>query len=179
VEEVQLLEKARRKDADAERGLYERHVDRVYYLAYRMTGDETMAQDITQDTFIKAFDKLDSFRGDSKFSTWLHRIATTVTLNALRKVKKFRLEGPMELADNVGAGTVHAEPDLTEKLYRAIDSLPERYRTVVVMHDVEGYKHQEIAGALGIEVGTSKAQLSRARAQLREMLSDFAGEWAL
>lgn len=179
VDERELIARARDGDAAAERALYDAHVDRVYRLAYRLAGDDDLARDFTQEAFIRAFSRLDSFRGDSAFGTWLHRIATTVALNGLRKVKRFRRrETELEDAADQATRGRSAEPDLKTRLRQAIDGLPLGYRTVFVMHDVEGYTHEEIAGALGVEPGTSKAQLSRARAKLREALADFAGEWA-
>lgn len=158
--------------------MYDAHVDRVYRLAFRLAGDDDLARDFTQETFIRAFERIGTFRGESRLSTWLHAIATTVSLNGLRKVKRFRTrETALEAADGVAGGVRSAEPDLKTRLRRAIDALPDKYRTVVVMHDMEGYTHEEIAAALDMEVGTSKAQLSRARAKLRESLADFAGEW--
>ena len=178
MDERLLIARVRAGDGAAERTLYDAHVDRVYRLAFRLAGDDTLAQDFTQETFIRAFDKLDSFRGDAAFSTWLHTITTTVVLNGLRKVKRFRQrETDIDAAHSVGATSREAEPDLKSRLTKAIDALPEGYRTVFVMHDVEGYTHEEIGAALGVETGTSKAQLSRARAKLRVALADFAGEW--
>jgi RNA polymerase sigma-70 factor (ECF subfamily) len=178
VDERQLIARVRAGDGAAERALYDAHVDRVYRLAYRLAGDDALAQDFTQETFIRAFDKLDSFRGDSALSTWLHTITTTVVLNGLRKVKRFRQrETDIDDAHSVGVTSREAEPDLKLRLKKAIDALPEGYRTVFVMHDVEGFTHEEIGAALGVETGTSKAQLSRARAKLRVALADFAGEW--
>jgi len=144
-----------------------------------MAGDETLARDFTQDTFVRAFDKLADFRGDSSLATWLHSIATSVILNGLKKVKRIhgREIGGDELPE-VTITTRESEPDLKLRLRKAIDGLPDGYRTVFVMHDVEGYTHEEIASALGIQSGTSKAQLFRARAKLRTELADFAGEWA-
>jgi RNA polymerase sigma-70 factor (ECF subfamily) len=179
VDETQLIARVRAGDSAAERALYDAHVDRVYRLAFRLAGDDELARDFTQETFIRAFDKLEGFRGEAAFSTWLHRIATTVALNGLRKVKRFRQrEAELDEAVQVAGHNRAAEPDLKVRLRRAIDGLPVGYRTVFVMHDVEGYTHEEIAGALGVETGTSKAQLSRARAKLREALADFAGDWA-
>ncbi len=178
MDEHELIGRVRAGDGAAERALYDAHVDRVFRLAYRFTGDDELARDCTQDTFIRAFERLASFRGDAKFSTWLHAIATSVALNALRKVKRFRQrETDLDTATGLPAAGREAEPDLKRRLARAIDDLPPGYRTVFVMHDVEGYTHEEIGAALGIEAGTSKAQLSRARAKLREALADFAGEW--
>ena len=141
-------------------------------------GEDELARDFTQETFIRAFEKLEAFAANRRSATWIHSIAMSVSLNGLRKVKRFRTrEAPMDEALTVGAVTRRAEPDLKERLKQAIDTLPERYRTVFVMHDVEGYTHEEIAAALGVQTGTSKAQLFRARAKLREALADFAGEW--
>ena len=176
--EAELIARARAGDPAAERELYEGHVDRVYRLAYRLAGDDDLARDFTQDTFIRAFERLHEFRGGSQFSTWLHAVALSVALNGLRKVKRLRQrETSLEDGLEVPATAREAEPDLKRRLAAAIDALPEGYRTVFVMHDVEGYTHEEIGAALGVESGTSKAQLSRARAKLRSALADFAGEW--
>ena len=166
-------------DPAAERALYDAHVERAYRLAFRMTGDDDLAQDVVQETFIRAFRQLGTFRGDAALATWLHSITVSVALNGLRKVKRLRTrETPMdEAALTIGTTRREAEPDLKERLARAIDALPPGYRTVFVMHDVEGFTHEEIGTALGVQPGTSKAQLFRARARLREALADFAGEW--
>lgn len=177
MDDRELIARVLAGEATAERALYDRHVDRVYRLAYRLAGDPDLAMDFTQDTFIRAFDRLASYRGDAAFSTWLTAVATSVSLNGLRKLKRFReRETDLEHGDKV-ASKRSSEPDLKERLSREIDRLPLGYRTVFVMHDVEGYTHEEIGTALGVETGTSKAQLSRARAKLREALADFAGEW--
>jgi RNA polymerase sigma-70 factor (ECF subfamily) len=179
VDERNLIERVRAGDTRAERELYDSQVDRVYRLAYRLAGDDELARDFTQETFIRAFERLDTFRGEAAFSTWLHSIATSVALNGLRRVKRFRArESDLDEARDVAGGRRQAEPDLKLRLARAIDALPERSRMVFVMHDVEGFTHEEIAAAMGLEAGTSKAQLSRARAKLREALAEFAGEWA-
>lgn len=177
MDEHELIARVRAGEPAAERALYDAHVDRVYRLAYRIAGDDELARDFTQETFIRAFERLDTFRGDARFSTWLHAITTSVSLNGLRKTKRFRSQISLEAADSVASTARNAEPDLKMRLHAAIDALPDRYRAVVVLHDVEGYTHEEIAETLGVEVGTSKAQLSRARAKLRETLADFAGEW--
>jgi RNA polymerase sigma-70 factor (ECF subfamily) len=174
-----LIERVLAGDPAAQRALYDAHVDRVYRLAYRFAGDADLARDFTQDTFIRAFDRLRTFKRRSSFSTWLHSIGVSVALNGLRSVRRLR-ERETHAVDTETMGAVArvgSEPDLKERLARAIDALPEGYRAVFVMHDVEGYTHEEIGGALGIEAGTSKAQLSRARAKLRTALADFAGEW--
>jgi RNA polymerase sigma-70 factor (ECF subfamily) len=177
VHEAELIARVRAGEPAAERELYDAHVDRVYRLAYRFAGDDDLARDFTQDTFIRAFERLHEFRGEARFSTWLHAIAVSVAMNGLRKVKRLRREVGLEEGLDVAGTTREAEPDLKQRLAAAIDALPEGYRTVFVMHDVEGYTHEEIGGALGVEVGTSKAQLSRARAKLRGALAEFAGEW--
>lgn len=176
--EAHLIERARNGDAAAERALYETHVDRVYRLAYRMAGDPDLAQDFTQEAFIKAFDGLEGFRGDAAFGTWIHTIASRVVLNGLRKVKRQgRREAPLEVAADRGSSSVPDEPDVGDRLSEALDGLSDEYRMVVVMHDIEGYTHEEIGTALGIATGSSKARLSRARARLRDALADYAVEW--
>ena len=179
MDETSLIARAVRGDAAAERALYDAHVDRVYRLAYRLTGDDDAARDITQDTFIRAFSRLDGFRGESALGSWLHSIAFSVGMNAVRTAK--RREARVTRIDDglgVAAAAYGAEPDLRERLAAAIDGLPDGYRAVFVMHDVEGYTHEEIGAALGIAGGTSKAQLFRARAKLRAQLADFRGERA-
>lgn len=164
----------------AERALYDAHVDRVYRLCYRIAnGNRELAQDFTQEAFVRAFGRLADFRGDSALSTWLHSIAVSVSLNGMRKVKRWN-ERETELDDAAPIGVMRreAEPDLKTRLRHAIDELPEPYRVVFVMYDVEGYTHEEIGRVLEIPSGTSKARLSRARAKLRESLAEFAGEWA-
>ncbi len=179
MQDRELVARAASGDPDAQRALYDAHVDRVYRLAYRMAGDDDLARDFTQDTFIRAFGKLGEFRGESSFGTWLHTIAMSVALNGLRKVKRLRTrETSLEGAESLGVTPRVADPDLRDRLHAAIDALPQGYRTVFVMHDVEGFTHEEIGRALGIESGTSKAQLFRARARLRERLADFAGAWS-
>jgi RNA polymerase sigma-70 factor (ECF subfamily) len=175
VEERELISRVLAGDPSAERALYDAHVDRVFRLVYRMAGDMDKAQDYTQETFIRAFSRLQTFRGDSALSTWLGSIAISVTLNGLRKVRR-RNERELGLDEVVPVGHMvrEAEPDLKVRLTQAIDNLPEGYRVVFVMHDVEGYTHEEIATSLGVHPGTSKAQLFRARARLREALADFA-----
>lgn len=176
--ERDLIERAKSGDAEAERALYEAHVDPVYRLAYRMSGDAELAKDFTQEAFIKAFDGLENFRGDAALGTWLHTITTRVVLNGLRKVKRRnRHEAPMEAAAGRGVGPRRTEPDIRDRLREALDGLSDAYRMVVVMHDLEGYTHAEIGRALGIATGSSKARLSRARAQLRDDLADYAVEW--
>jgi RNA polymerase sigma-70 factor (ECF subfamily) len=178
VNDIELITRVVAGDASAERELYERHVDRIYRLAFRLAGDDDLARDFTQATFIRAFEKIGSFRGDSTLSTWLHSIGVSVALNGLRRTKRLRnREAPLEEGLTVGAASRDADPDLKERLARAIDSLSDKYRTVFVMHDVEGYTHEEIGETLNIPVGTSKSHLFQARGKLRVALADFAPEW--
>ena len=170
--EPQLVARAVAGDLAAQRLIYDRHVDRIYRLAYRLAGDEELARDFTQETFVRAFDRLGSFRGDSSLGTWLHAIGVSVALNGLRKVKRWRSrETQLDDALTVGTTARLAEPDLKVRLRQAVDALPEGYRTVFVMHDVEGYTHEEIAQELGITSGGSKSQLFKARAKLRRLLA--------
>ena len=179
MDQSQLITRVLEGDPVAERELYEAHVDRIYRLTYRMTGEDDLAQECTQETFIRAFDRLKSFRGDAALSTWLHSIAVSVVYNVMRKVTRLNRRHT-ELTETTGpsGGAGVGDPILKERLAAAIDELPHGYRTVFVMHDVEGYKHEEIAQVLGVRTGTSKAQLSRARAKLREALAEYTEEWA-
>jgi RNA polymerase sigma-70 factor, ECF subfamily len=180
VSDRELIEAVLAGDGRAERVLYDAHVDRVFRLCYRLAnGDEARAQDFTQETFVRAFSRLAEFRGDAALSTWLHSIAVSISLNGMRRVKRWNeRETALDDAPEIGVVERHAEPDLKTKLRHAIDELPEHYRVVFVMYDMEGYTHDEIGAVLDLPSGTSKARLSRARAKLREALSEFAGEWA-
>jgi RNA polymerase sigma-70 factor (ECF subfamily) len=165
-------------DREAARTLYEAHVHRVHRLVFRLCGDEDLTHDLTQDVFIRAFDQLSRFRGEAAFSTWIHRIAVSVTLNALRKVRRLRtrelsLEGALHVPDET---TAPSDPELRERLTRAIEALPTGARASVILHDIEGYTHVEIAAMLGIAVGTSKARLFDARVKLRQALADYVRE---
>ena len=173
----QLVDRCLAGESSAERELYDAHVDRIYRLMYRMAGDGDLAADFTQETFIRAFERLEQYRGDSSLATWLHTIAVSVALNGLRKVK--RIHGRLDDIEDTPAIAVEPKgftADLKVRLHAAIDALSEKLRPVFLMHDVEGYTHEEIAGSLGIPVGTSKARLFDARAKLRIALAAFAGE---
>lgn len=172
-----LISRCLAGDAEAERALYDAHVDRIYRLVFRMAGDGDLAEDFTQETFIRAFERLEQFRGDASLATWLHSIAVSVTLNGMRKVQRIRLR-TVDLTDTplLASEARELPPDLKEKLFQAIDALSEKLRIVYVMHDVEGYTHEEIGRTLGIPTGTSKARLFDARAKLRAALAQFAGD---
>ena len=172
MEERRLINRILAGDAAAERQLYEEHVDRVFRLAYRMTGNATQAEDLTQDTFIRAFDRLADFRGDSPFAGWLHRVATSVILTGLRKRKRVQdVESTRDDLEWVAQPVTASDPDLKRSIDRAVGGLDENHRLVFVMHDMEGFTHQEIATAVDAPVGTIKARLSRARHKLRDALS--------
>jgi len=173
-----LVESARRGDPSAHRALYDAHVERVYRLTYRLSGSEDMARDLTQDTFVRAFAGLDGYRGDCAFGTWLHTIAVSVTLNELKRRKRQRArEAPLDEALTIAQTGPSHDPLLRDRLMDAVNALPEGCRAVFLMHDAEGLTHDEIAAALGISAGTSKAQLSRARAKLRVALAGYEQEW--
>jgi len=174
VDDRQLIQRIISGDPVAERQLYERHVERVFRLAYRMTGDATLAEDLTQDTFIRAFARLEGFRGEAAFSSWLHRVATSIIITALRKRSRIRAhEATHEDLANLGRAAPDRDRDLERQLGRAVAELDENHRLVLVMHDLEGYTHQEIAAAMDTPVGTAKARLSRARRRLREIMTGF------
>ena len=159
--------RARAGDAGAFRGLYEAHVGRVYALCLRMTGDRWDAEELTQDVFVRAWEGLGSFRGESRFSTWLYRLAVNTVLMARRTTR--RRERRIVLADRTAP--VEGQHEERLDLERAIAGLPEGCRTVFVLHDVEGWLHEEIATFAGIAIGTSKAHLFRARRLLRKALT--------
>jgi RNA polymerase sigma-70 factor, ECF subfamily len=173
-----LIERARAGDASAQRLLYDTHVDRVYRLIFRLTGRTDMARELTQDTFVRAFAGLHDFRGESALGTWLHTIAVSVTLNEMKRVKRASArEAPLDEALAISRSAPSSDPILKQRLATAIAALPDGCRAVFVMHDVEGFTHEEIAEALGVTAGTSKAQLSRSRGKLRLALADLAEEW--
>lgn len=175
--EPSLVDRARAGDPAAQRALYDTHVDRAFRLAYRLSGSEELAREFTQDAFVRAFQRLGDFRGDSAFGTWLHTIVTSVTLNGLRRQKRHHdREAPLEDAVTM-TRSGGDDFDLREKLAQAVAALPEGCRTVFLLHDAEGYTHEEIAATLGVTAGTTKTQLSRARAKLRVALAAFAREW--
>ena len=177
--DFELVQRAKDGDQVAFKTLYETNVDRVFRLCFRMVGDETQAKEFTQDAFVRVWECLDQFRGDAAFSTWLHSIAVSVVLNGLRKVDRHRKrERSLEDAGFLGTNQKGAEPGVADRLNEAVDGLPEIYRTVFLMYDLEGFPHGEIAETLGVAVGTSKARLFRARELLRQALGEAMREYA-
>jgi RNA polymerase sigma factor (sigma-70 family) len=170
--EPALVARARGGDARAFEALYRRHADRVYGLCCRLCdGDRAKAEQATQDAFVRAWEKLDSFRGEAQFGTWLHRITVNVVLGDRRLLQRWTTFEDAEAAGAPEPLRVHApDSDLSTDLERALARLPKGARTVLWLHDVEGYLHEEIAGLTGIAVGTSKAQLHRARKLMKEHL---------
>lgn len=172
--EFDLVRKANEGDKYAFKDLFEVNSPRLYAFCLRMSADPETAQEITQDTFIKAWEKLESFRFQSKFSTWLHSIAINEFLMFKRSRKRFlsRFVQAEDVIQYEGYGEqrkeLHGE---NIDLERAISKLPKQARTVFILHDVEGYQHNEISELIDIEIGTSKAHLHRARKLLREELT--------
>lgn len=155
--------------------LYKAHVNRVFTLCTRMCGSRVRGEELTQDVFVRAWEKLPQFRGDSAFSTWIHRVAVNIVLTDRKNEGRARRR-IQEDEDEVGEGIFAAAASTPRDADRmdlaaAIDSLPPGARQIFVLHDVEGYKHEEIAELCGITAGGSKAQLHRARMLLREALT--------
>ncbi|HEU0016694.1 MAG TPA: sigma-70 family RNA polymerase sigma factor [Longimicrobium sp.] len=169
------VERARRGDVRAARELYDAHAPRVYRIACRFAGDAARAEEVVQDTFVRAFQRLGDFRGEA-FGAWLRSIAVSVSLNALRTLRR-RAAREVALADVDEPASHPVEPRDVERVHAAIDALPERARGVFVLHALEGYSHAEVAAMLGISEANSKVILLRARARLREELHDLGEEW--
>ncbi|HXG68355.1 MAG TPA: RNA polymerase sigma factor [Blastocatellia bacterium] len=172
----ELARAAAAGDAEAFRKIYEQHHRRVYSLCLRMLGDAVQAEDLTQEVFLQVFRKIGSFRGDSAFTTWLHRLTVNQVLMHLRK-RGVKLEHTSEEGDftNVVETPLQSTRRISMvdrlALEKAIAELPAGYRTIFVLHDVEGYEHEEISTMLNISIGTSKSQLHKARMRLRELLN--------
>lgn len=175
----EVLARAQAGDHQAFAHLYSLHKRRIYSLCLRMVGNISEAEDLTQEAFLQLHRKIATFRGDSAFSTWLHRLAINVVLMQLRKkgLSLISLDEAMEPAVEERPGRSFGEPDLTLSgaidrmaLQKAIDDLPSGYRLIFVLHDIEGYEHNEIAIMLDCSIGNSKSQLHKARLKLRAAL---------
>jgi RNA polymerase sigma-70 factor (ECF subfamily) len=164
-----------RGDRRAFERLYRTHVDRIFSLCTRMVGDRGRAEELTQDVFVRAWEKLGQFRGESAFGTWLHRLAVNVVLNdrQAERRRRDRHDDGIEDVDTLPYGDSRPVevPGLSIDLEKAIAGLPPGARKVFVLHDVEGFTHEEIAESLGVTAGGCKAQLHRARMLLREALN--------
>ncbi|PYX51022.1 MAG: RNA polymerase subunit sigma-24 [Acidobacteria bacterium] len=177
--EAEAIERAKQGDAEAFQALYDRHKRRVYSLCLRMTANTAEAEDLAQEAFLQLFRKIGTFRGESAFSTWLHRLSVNVVLMHLRK-KSLPVVSLEETTQNTeedspkrdfGAEDLSLAGSIDRlQLQKAVESLPPGYRTIFVLHDVEGYEHNEIAGIVGCSIGNSKSQLHKARMKLRDIL---------
>lgn len=186
--EAEAIRRAQAGDSTAFEFLYQLHSRRVYALCLRMVGNPADAEDLMQEAFLQLFRKVGTFRGESAFSTWLHRMTVNVVLMRLRKksLPTDSLEETLEPdAETSGPKRDVGAPDLRlsgavdrVNLERSIEKLPPGYRTVFVLHDVQGYEHNEIAGIMGCSVGNSKSQLHKARTRLRELLQEEIREQA-
>jgi RNA polymerase sigma-70 factor (ECF subfamily) len=180
--EAEAIRLAQAGDASAFEHLYQLHSRRVYALCLRMVGNPSDAEDLMQEAFLQLFRKIGTFRGESAFSTWLHRMTVNVVLMRLRKktLPAASLEETTEPDEETGGPRKDiGAPDLRlsgavdrVNLERSIEKLPPGYRTVFVLHDVQGFEHNEIAGIMGCSVGNSKSQLHKARTRLRELLQE-------
>jgi len=176
--EAELIERAKLGDAHAFQALYDKHKRRVYSLCLRMTANTAEAEDLTQEAFLQLYRKIGTFRGESAFSTWLHRLSVNVVLMQLRKksLPVVSLEETTQGEEDTPKKDFGAE-DLALagsidrlQLQKAVDDLPPGYRMIFVLHDVEGYEHNEIATIVGCSIGNSKSQLHKARMKLRDLL---------
>jgi RNA polymerase sigma-70 factor, ECF subfamily len=168
-------------DSHAFERLYKLHSRRVYAVCLQIAGNPTEAEDLTQDAFLQLFRKIHTFRGESRFSTWLHRLTVNVVLMRLRKKRcpEVSLDATVEEEETSRPLIELGGPDLRLRgvldcvnLSKAIEQLPEGYREMFILHDVEGYEHKEIAKILGCSIGNSKSQLFKARRRLRELLQE-------
>lgn len=169
--ERRLLKAAARGDANSFEGLYRLHEGRVYALCLRMCGNVPEAEEMTQEAFVRCWRSLSSFKGESAFGSWLHRLVVNTVLSSRRAGGRYR-DRVTAVPDlqAVGQGAIRSTPDHGVDLERAIARLPEGARTIFVLHDIEGWKHREIAEQTGLAVGTCKTHLHRARKQLRAAL---------
>jgi len=179
--EAEAIERAKQGDAEAFQVLYDMHKRRVYSLCLRMTANTAEAEDLAQEAFLQLFRKIGTFRGESAFSTWLHRLSVNVVLMHLRK-KGLPVVSLEETTQSTGGEEDTPKKDFGAEdvalagsidrlqLRKAVDSLPPGYRTIFVLHDVEGYEHNEIATIVGCSIGNSKSQLHKARMKLRDLL---------
>lgn len=183
LDEQILIEKASQGDPDAFEVLVERYEKGIYNLAYRLIRDREDAMDVVQEVFLKAFQALSGFRGDSRFSTWLHRVCVNASLDLIRRKQRtqtYSLDEPVTLKESSVARQVEDDggsvedlvetKSLCESVLSALDSVDEAHRTVIVLSDVRGYSYQEIADILEISIGTVKSRLHRARHGIRKMI---------
>ena len=168
--ESQWITQAQQGSQQAFHHLYESYHRRIYALCWRMMADKDSAEDVCQEVFVQLWQKINNFRGESKFSTWLHSVATNIVLGHIRKNKTW-IQRIFSIEEQVVDDISVEMPELSN-LDKKIQLLPERARLVFILFAIEGYRHEEIAGMLGMAVGSSKAQYHRAKGLLRESLSE-------
>lgn len=176
--DLDLVQRAQQGDSDAFASLFYAHKPRIYSVCLRMTNNTAEAEDLTQDAFLQVFRKLATFRGDSALSTWLYRIAVNTVLMHFRKkaLRQISLDEPLNQDARLIRREYGSQDDRLSgsvdriALTRAIRELPAGYRTIFLLHEVEGYEHQEIAQLLDCSVGNSKSQLHKAKLRIRELL---------
>ncbi len=167
----QMVRQAQSGDGDAFEGVYRAHVGRIHALCLRMSGDAQEAESLTQDVFVRAWEKLSSFREESRFSTWLHRLAINVVLEDRRsRGRRQNREQTVENLEDYATAVTKVMPGTRVDLERAIAGLPTSAREVLVLRDVQGYKYREIAEMKGVSLGTVKSQVHRARNLVQEAL---------
>lgn len=167
--EGELIEMASTGDPLAARALYDRYAPRVYAVVRRIAGEDDVAEDYAQEAWIRIFRALPDFRGDSRFSTWVHRIAVNAALQGLRR-SRTRDARRAPMPSTIPTQPARRDALLANRLEQALDRVPEGMRRVLILHDVEGHTHEEIGELLGINPGTSKSQLFKARARMRAIL---------
>ncbi len=182
VAEKEIIRQAQEGNAEAFEQIYRLYSGRVYYLGIRMLKNDSEAEDLTQEAFLLLFRKIHTFRGESRFSTWLHRLAFNLVLMRFRKTRhpETSLDAALESNEEDSVPLVEfGGPDLRlngvidrVNLSKAIENLPNGYKEMFILHDVEGYEHHEIAGILGCSIGNCKSQLYKARRRLRELLQE-------
>jgi RNA polymerase sigma-70 factor (ECF subfamily) len=188
ISEAEAIRRAQQGDADAFERIYHLHSRRVYALCLRMVGNTAEAEDLTQEAFLQLFRKIGTFRGESAFSTWLHRLSVNVVLMRLRKksLAQTSLEEATEPDEesggprkDVGGPDVRLSGSVDRvNIERAVQQLPPGYKSIFVLHDVQGYEHNEIAVIMNCSIGNSKSQLHKARMRLRELLQEEARSMA-
>src|SRR6267143_2241469 len=177
---TEIIHLAQQGDAAAFENLYQTHSRRVYALCLRMVGNPTEAEDLTQEAFLRMYRKIQTFRGDANFSTWLHRVTVNVVLMKLRRKKHTEVSLEESTERDEDSRTPRSEFGETDlrlagsidriNLQRAIEQLPAGFKSIFVLHDIQGYKHHEIGEILGCSAGNSKSQLHKARMRLRTLL---------
>ncbi len=173
----ELVQRCRKGERKAQYELYQLYKDRVFNIAYRMANSQQDAEDITQMAFVRVFKKIDSFRGESAFSSWVYRLTVNICINHFRREKRKKelvVHELSELATNLKILKTNEQTSKMKPfLEKAIRALPAGYRMIFVLYDIEGYKHEEIAEMMNISEGTSKSQLHKARKELKQYLEPY------